>query len=202
PPKARLRTSRLFSTTAPTHSMFGRQAIKYPPQVTITVEPHPPRPALPTCDRAIVVTGPRGVLRQPIEPFVELDIQPGAGVLQLSVTDRKNEAMKMRWGAIWKFVNNMIEGVTEGFEVPVLLLGTIKAVKEDGHVGLKLGADHRVSVPIPKGVTVTYADKEKDTARLRVMGTDKEVVGQFAAKLRTYKAPPKKKKSVSEGEVQ
>ncbi|RKO92544.1 ribosomal protein L6, alpha-beta domain-containing protein [Blyttiomyces helicus] len=171
--------------------MIGRQILKYPPEVEISLQDFKPTKSYPYCKQAVVVKGPRGTLRQALEPFIRVDFLPFVEgspkrQVQFSVTDPKDKRMRAMWGTIRQLVNNMVEGVTEGFTVPLRFQGVgYRAVDEKNKVGLKLGYSHDVAVRIPRGVKVQYPAP----TRLILQGNDKQVLTQFAALIRSWKVP-------------
>jgi large subunit ribosomal protein L6 len=95
------------------------------------------------------------------------------------------EARKL-WGTTKALINNMVIGVSEGFKVNLEIRGVgYRASVQGKNLVLQLGFSHDVIFPIPAGVNILCPDQ----THITVEGTDKQVVGQVAAKIREYKKP-------------
>lgn len=129
------------------------------------------------------VKGPKGSLTREVKPDVVILIDAENVVLK-----PKNDAdifSRALWGTYASHVKNMIAGVTEGYAKKLILEGVgFKSEVKGKELVLALGFSHGVNVAIPEGLTVT-AEKNVIT----ISGTDKEMVGQFAAKVRAMKKP-------------
>ncbi|KAJ3089781.1 hypothetical protein HK102_005508 [Quaeritorhiza haematococci] len=107
-------------------------------------------------------------------------------MLEVWVEDSKDRKQRAMWGTTWRLLNNMVEGVTEGFTVPLRLVGVgYRALFEDGRLSLKLGYSHPILMDIPKGVEVAIPAPQ----RIILQGIDLQQVTQFAAKIRTWRPP-------------
>ncbi|KAJ3156279.1 hypothetical protein HDU86_004043 [Geranomyces michiganensis] len=180
-----------FSSSPATASMIGRRLLKYPHEVTMRIEPHLPTPSFPRSTTQITVTGPRGTLHMPLQPFVTVDIaavDPAAPKRHVSVTvadaaDRKQRAV---WGTTRALLENMVEGVHEGYMVPLRFNGVgYRALFEDGKLSLKLGYSHPILLDIPNGVEVTIPAP----TRVVLQGNDLQKITQFAASIRKWRPP-------------
>jgi large subunit ribosomal protein L6 len=91
-------------------------------------------------------------------------------------------------------VNNIVEGLTKGFERKLILVGVgYRAQLQDDSLNLTLGFSHPVNHPIPEGITVECPTQTE----IVVKGVDKQLVGQVAANIRRYRPPePYKGKGV------
>ena len=99
------------------------------------------------------------------------------------------------YGTARSLINGMVEGVTKGFEKNLTINGVgFKANVEGNKLDLALGYSHPIKHPIPEGLTVTVQDQTK----VKVVGYDKQVVGEFAARVKKFfPAEPYKGKGVS-----
>lgn len=144
----------------------------------------------------LTVTGPLGTLTKNFKPEIEVTVTPSEVTLVPKRVTLENRAL---WGTYASHVMNMIAGVTANFTKKLILegIGYKSEVKGDA-LTLALGFSHPVKVTIPEGLKVT-AEKNLIT----ISGMDKEMVGEFAAKLRAMKKPePYKGKGFRyEGEV-
>lgn len=129
------------------------------------------------------VKGPKGSLTRDVKPDVVILID--AENVVLKPKDDTSIFSRALWGTYASHVKNMIAGVTEGYAKKLILEGVgFKSEVKGKELVLALGFSHGVNVAIPEGLTVT-AEKNVIT----ISGTDKEAVGQFAAKVRAMKKP-------------
>ncbi|KAI8821514.1 ribosomal protein L6, alpha-beta domain-containing protein [Fimicolochytrium jonesii] len=171
--------------------MIGRRVLKYPHEVTIGVEPFLPTPSYPRCTNQVTVKGPRGSLSMPLQPFVSVELaahDPTAPKksLSVSITDTKDRKQRAMWGTTRALLENMVEGVHEGFTVPIKFTGVgYRALFEQGKLSLKLGYSHPILMEIPEDVEV----KIPAPTRLILQGNDLEKITQFAALIRKWRPP-------------
>ena len=140
--------------------------------------------------------GPKGSLERKFSSDIEIKVE--GKQVSLSPVRNTNELMAL-WGTYASHIKNMIKGVSEGFQKKLILEGVgYKSQVSGSNLVLSLGFSHPVNVEIPKELTVT-ADKNV----VSVSGSDKELVGSFAAKVRSLKKPePYKGKGFRyEGEI-
>jgi large subunit ribosomal protein L6 len=167
-------------------SRIGKQPIAIPGGVKISI-----------ADRLIKVEGPKGKL----EFTHHENIAVASDGKQITVTrpndDRQNRALH---GLTRALVNNMVVGVTKGYEKKLKVEGVgFQAAAKGKAVELTVGFANRITHEPPPGVTVAVPDP----TTIVVSGTDKQVVGQFAAEIRASRKPePYKGKGIRyEGEV-
>jgi large subunit ribosomal protein L6 len=141
--------------------------------------------------QAITVKGPLGVLTQNLNGLVK--VENNAGTLSFEPSNDSREANAMS-GTLRALVNNMVNGVTKGFEKKLNLVGVgYKAQAAGDKLNLSLGFSHPVVHAMPEGVTVTTATPTE----IVIKGIDRQKVGQVAAEVRAYRAPePYKGKGV------
>jgi len=138
---------------------------------------------------AVSVKGPKGSLSLEVHPSVEITFEDGV----VSVAPH-NEADMAMAGTMRALVANMVEGVTNGFERKLSLVGVgYRAAIQGKSLNLQLGFSHPVDYEIPEGVTIETPSQTEIVIR----GSDKQLVGQVAAKIRAYRPPePYKGKGV------
>jgi large subunit ribosomal protein L6 len=141
--------------------------------------------------QAITVKGPLGVLTQNLNGLVK--VENNAGTLSFEPSNDSREANAMS-GTLRALVNNMVTGVTKGFEKKLNLVGVgYKAQAAGDKLNLSLGFSHPVVHAMPEGITVTTATPTE----IVIKGIDRQKVGQVAAEVRAYRAPePYKGKGV------
>ncbi|MDD4661744.1 MAG: 50S ribosomal protein L6 [Candidatus Pacebacteria bacterium] len=144
----------------------------------------------------INVKGPKGELKRPLLDLIEIKIENDEITFIPKNEDKSTGAL---WGLQRALVQNMVDGVTEGFVKKLELVGVgYKANVQGTDLVLDIGFSHPVKIPAPKGISFT-AEKTNIT----ISGIDKELVGQVAATIRQVRKPePYKGKGIRyEGEI-
>jgi large subunit ribosomal protein L6 len=161
-------------------SRIGKLPISLPSGVDVTVQ-----------GDAVRVKGPKGVLEQRVVPLTRLDVQDGTIVVH---RESDNKQARAAHGLMRSLVQNMVTGVTNGFEKTLEIVGVgYRAEVKGGEVYLTVGYSYPVALKIPKNLEVVA----ESPTRLVVRGTDKQQVGQFAANIRKVRKPePYKGKGV------
>jgi large subunit ribosomal protein L6 len=140
----------------------------------------------------ITVKGPLGTLTQELKGDL-VRITNDNGTLKFEAANDSREANAMS-GTLRALVNNMVVGVTKGFERKLTLVGVgYRAALQGNSLNLSLGYSHPVVHTLPEGVTATV----QTPTEIVIKGADKQVVGQTAAEVRAYRPPePYKGKGV------
>lgn len=131
----------------------------------------------------VAVKGKHGELTRTFSDTMTIAVADG----EVNVTPQKETNLEQRalWGTTASHISNMIHGVTEQFEKKLVIEGVgFKSDVQGQNLVMSLGYSHDVTMPIPAGLTVT-AEKNVVT----ITGVDKELVGQFAADVRSQKKP-------------
>lgn len=112
----------------------------------------------------------------------------------LSISEQSAAANAMQSGTVRALIANMVEGVTQGYQKKLQLVGVgYRAAAQGRKINLSLGFSHPVEYPIPEGVTVETPSQTE----ILVKGADKKMVGQVAADIRAFRPPePYKGKGV------
>ena len=153
-------------------SRIGSKPVSVPSGVTVAVN-----------DDQIVVKGPKGQLQQKIAQGVAFDIQGDT----VNV-NRENDSKPFRanHGLMRALLNNMVTGVSKGFERKLEINGVgYKASTQGNKAVFNLGYSHPIELPFPEGVKIVV---DKNTL-VTVSGIDKEKVGQCAAEIRGFRPP-------------
>ena len=139
----------------------------------------------------ITVKGPLGTLSQPMSGLVKIASENGS--LMFSVADESRQANAMS-GTMRALVNNMVHGVTKGFEKRLNLVGVgYRAQAQGDRLNLTLGFSHPVVYDMPEGVKCETPSQTE----IVIKGIDKQKVGQVAAEVRAFRKPePYKGKGV------
>lgn len=151
-------------------SRVGNRVITIPENVTVTTDKN-----------IVTVKGPKGELSTEINPNISVVIEGN----ELKVT-RNSDAYKAFHGTANANVNNMIVGVTEGFEKKLEAVGVgYRFTVKGNELVVNAGYSHPVNVTIPEGITV----ENPSNTELTVKGIDKILVGEFAANVRKIRKP-------------
>jgi len=131
----------------------------------------------------VKVEGPKGSLEFQLPEGTSLEIADTEVSVNRASDHRSHRALH---GTARSIISNMVEGVTNGFSKELEIHGVgLRASVKGKDIDLNLGFSHPVLHPIPESLTVTVADNTK----IKVEGIDKQVVGQFAAEVRSYYPP-------------
>jgi large subunit ribosomal protein L6 len=161
-------------------SRIGKKPIAIPSSVTLTLD-----------GQTVSVKGPKGQLSWTVIDDVVITHENGE--LTLSPRDDSQRARSM-WGLSRTLVGNMVQGVTDGFERKLELVGVgYRAALKGESLSLQLGFSHDVEVAPPAGVTFVVPKQTEIT----ISGIDKQAVGEIASKIRRLRPPePYKGKGV------
>ena len=154
-------------------SRIGKMPIAIPAGVTVDIAEN----------NKVTVKGPKGTLERVLPS--EMIISKDGDVVTVS---RPNDLKRMRslHGLTRTLINNMVVGVTDGYQKVLEINGVgYRAAKQGNKLVLSLGYSHPVEMVDPEGVEVVVEDQNK----IIVKGIDKEKVGQYAAEIREKRAP-------------
>lgn len=156
-------------------SRIGKQPITIPAGVTLSSG----------ADRAVQVKGPKGDLSITLRPEIDIEIEGNQAKLKTNGSGGARQARAFH-GMSRALIQNMVEGVTKGFEKKLEIQGVGWNAKVQGNkVILNIGFCHPVEIELPKGVT---AECPNPTA-ITINGVDKQAVGQVAADIRAVRPP-------------
>jgi len=161
-------------------SRIGKKSVPIPSGVTANIE-----------GQTVKVKGPKGAMQVVLPEDVTVKMDNGAVKV-----DPRNETKRARsmWGTSRTLVNNLVTGVTKGYEKKLEITGVgYRAALQGKNLQIALGYSHDVIYPIPEGISIT-APKPTEIV---VAGIDKQKVGQVAAEIRAFRPPePYKGKGV------
>jgi len=154
-------------------SRIGKMPVELPAGVEIKIDE----------DNLVVVKGPKGQLQEQISKLIKIEMKDGV----LSVTrDADDKTSKAQHGLARTLVNNMVVGVSAGFEKKLLITGVgYKAEKRGNMLVLNLGYSHPVEMTDPEGVTTEV----NTPTEIVVRGINKAIVGNYAADIRAWRKP-------------
>jgi large subunit ribosomal protein L6 len=161
-------------------SRIGRLPIPVPSGVDVTID-----------GRTVTVKGPKGTLSRALHPDMTVSREDGT-IVVTRPTEQKTH--KQLHGLTRTLVNNMVVGVTDGYRKGLEITGVgYRAALSGKKLQLNLGYSHQIEIDPPEGITFEV----EGPTRLAVVGIDKELVGQIAAKVRATRKPePYKGKGV------
>lgn len=166
-------------------SRIGRKPIPIPAGVEVTVN-----------GTEVTVKGPKGQLARRVHPEMKVLVQENQVVVERPSDEKLHRALH---GTTRSVIANMVEGVTNGYTKNLELVGVgYRAAKQGNKVTLSVGFSHPVDLPQVEGIEVEVPAQN----RIVVRGIDKELVGIYAAKVRSIRPPePYKGKGIRyEGE--
>ncbi|MGD8429448.1 MAG: 50S ribosomal protein L6 [Ectothiorhodospiraceae bacterium] len=161
-------------------SRVAKSPVKIPSGVEVTVD-----------GRQVKVKGAKGELSHTVHDWV--DVTQEGEQLQCAANKERQEAVALA-GTTRALLNNMVVGVSDGFERRLQLVGVgYRAQSQGKNLNLTLGFSHPVDFAVPEGITI----ETPSNTEVVVKGVDKQLVGQVAAKIRGYRPPePYKGKGV------
>ena len=153
-------------------SRIGKQAVPLPSGVNVRVE-----------GRDVTVEGPLGTLSRTFHPDMTIRRDNGSVAVERPSDSGQHKALH---GLTRSLINNMVAGVSAGFEKTLDLVGVGYRVAQNGEgISLSVMLSHTVEIDPPPGVTLTVEGNN----RVRVRGIDKQAVGQVAANIRKTRPP-------------
>ncbi len=153
-------------------SRIGRMPIAVPAGVTVDIAEN----------NKVTVKGPKGTLERALAPEMEITLEGNEIVVKRPNDLKRNRALH---GLTRTLINNMVVGVTEGYKKTLEVNGVgYRAQKQGKKLVLSLGYSHPVEMEDPEGLSTTVEDN-----KIIVEGIDKEKVGQYAAEIRSTRAP-------------
>jgi large subunit ribosomal protein L6 len=155
-------------------SRIGKLPISIPEGVTVEIK-----------DNLVTVKGPKGELSEQIHKNIKVEIKDN----EIICTPKKDDKFsKSLHGLSRNLIANMVEGVTKGFEKRLEIIGVgYKAQAQGSKLILNLGFSHPIEYKAPDGITFDL-DKDKKNIVI-VSGINKQIVGEVAAKIRSYRKP-------------
>ena len=153
-------------------SRIGKKAVAVPSGVTANVE-----------GQTVKIKGPKGAMQVVLHDDVVVKLDKGAIKIDPRVETKR---ARSQWGTSRTLVNNLISGVTKGFEQRLEISGVgYRAAVQGKNLQIALGYSHDVVFPIPEGITIATPRP----VEIVISGSDKQKVGQIAAEIREYRPP-------------
>ncbi len=153
-------------------SRVGKHPVVIPGGVEVAVDGH-----------RVTVKGKLGQLAATLTADVDIRVEDGRVVVR-----PRDESIRARsmWGTSRSLIDNMVVGVSEGFERVLEIVGVgYRAAVEGGVLVLQLGYSHDIRYPVPEGITIACPRPTQIT----ISGADRQRVGQVAAEIRAFRKP-------------
>jgi len=155
---------------------IGSRPIPFGDDVTVSVD----------SNNAVTVEGPKGTLTQKIDSELEVSVEEHEVVVDRPTDQKRHRSLH---GLSRSLLQNMVEGVTEGYTKELEIRGIgYRAQVSNGALELALGYSHPIFFLPPEDISVSV-DSDRDEETIVVEGIDKELVGQVASKIRSFRPP-------------
>lgn len=156
-------------------SRIGKKPIELPKGVEVKVD----------AGNVVTVKGPKGSAHETINADIKVKIEDGELTLERPTEQKRHKAMHGLYRAL---INNMVEGVTNGHKIVLEIVGVGYKASVSGNVlELNLGYSHPIFLALPSEVTTTAVTEKGKNPIVTVEGTDKQLVGQVAAKIKSLR---------------
>lgn len=153
-------------------SRIGKMPIVLPAGVEATMDNH-----------VIEVKGPKGVLRQEVDPAISVEQVENELLVKRPNDNKRNRSLH---GLYRSLIQNMVTGVSVGYEKKLRIEGVGYRASKDGNVlNLQLGYSHPIHMEDPEGITVEVPMQTE----IIVRGINRQQVGNYAAKIRSWREP-------------
>jgi len=166
-------------------SRIGKKPVVFPNGITVTVG----------SDNIVTVKGPKGELKQAIDRDIKIEVKDSQIHISRPTDQIRHRALH---GLYRSLLSNMVKGVAEGYKRQLELIGVgFKASNQGNLLDLALGYSHNIIFEIPKELKLATAQEKGENPKIMLEGTDKQLIGQVAAKIRGLRKPePYKGKGV------
>lgn len=158
-------------------SRIGKKPITLPAGVTASV----------AADNTVTVKGPKGTLTQQVDPDITVKVEGGQIIVERPTDQKRHKALHGLYRAL---LNNMVIGVHQGFKKQMELIGVgYKAEASGQQLQLSLGYSHNILFVVPNEIKVSAETQKGKPPVITLEGIDKQLLGQVAAKIRSFRKP-------------
>ncbi|MFI3266785.1 MAG: 50S ribosomal protein L6 [Rikenellaceae bacterium] len=158
-------------------SRIGKLPVNLPAGVTVTISE----------DNVVSVKGPLGSLSQKVDSDLTIKIEGSELVVERPTNQPRHRSMH---GLYRSLINNMVVGVSKGYEIKQELVGVGYKAEVKGQIlEMSLGYSHDTYIMLPEEVKVTAVTEKKGNPIVTLTSADKQLVGQVAAKIRSLRKP-------------
>ncbi len=158
-------------------SRIGKLPIEIPQGVKVNV----------TKENVVEVKGPLGELSQKVNPDLEIKIEGTTMTIARPTEQKRHKSMH---GLYRSLINNMVVGVSKGFEIKQELVGVGYRATSNGQIlELAVGYSHPIFLELPPEVKVEAVTEKRQNPIITLKSADKQLIGQVAAKIRSFRKP-------------
>ena len=158
-------------------SRIGKAPISVPAGVEIKV----------SADNIVSVKGPKGELFQPLKEGFKVTVTDGVMTIERPNDEKANKALH---GLYRSLLNNNVKGVKDGHSTKQELVGVgYKASNQGQILDLSIGYSHRIMLEVPKEIKLTTVTEKGQNPAILMESADKQLLGQVAAKIRSFRKP-------------
>lgn len=158
-------------------SRIGKLPINIPQGVEIKVDKN----------NLVSVKGKLGKLEQKVHPDIKVEVKEDKIILTRPSDSKQHKSMH---GLYRSLINNMVKGVSEGFKIVLEFNGVGYKVAANGQIlDMSLGFSHDILMELPPEVTAEVKQEKRKNAFLTLKSADKQLLGQVAAKIRSFRLP-------------
>jgi large subunit ribosomal protein L6 len=156
-------------------SRIGNKIITLPAGVSLDI----------SAGNLVTVNGPKGTLSQQIDQDIIVEIEGNILTVKRPTEQKRHKAMH---GLYRSLINNMVVGVSEGFQKDLEIIGVgYKAANQGNILELSLGYSHMIFMAIPSEIKVATAMEKGKNPMVTLNGIDKQLIGQVAAKIKSLR---------------
>ena len=169
-------------------SRIGNKPISLPQGVSVNV----------AADNVVTVKGPKGELSRVVNPEMKVIVDEGEVKVERSTDQKRHKSLH---GLYRSLINNMVIGVSDGYQKELELVGVgYKASVANNVLELNLGYSHNIYLAIPQEVKTTAEMQKNKSPIVRLESADKELIGMITSKIQSLKKPiPFKSKNGEKG---
>lgn len=158
-------------------SRIGKSPIALPDGVEVDV----------SNNNVVTVKGKLGTLKQTVDPAITVKVEEGNIVLERHTEQKRHKSLH---GLYRSLINNMVQGVSEGFKISQELVGVGYKVSNTGNVlEFSLGYSHNIYIELPEEIKVQTITERGKSPTIIMECADKQLIGQVAAKIRSLRKP-------------
>ncbi len=172
-------------------SRIGNAPIAVPGNVEVNID----------AANVVTVKGPKGTLKQEVNPDITIKLEDGTLTVARPTNQGRHRALH---GLYRSLINNMIIGVTDGYTKELELIGVgYRATNKGNLLEIQVGYSHPIMFFIPDELKLETITEKGTPPTIRLTGIDKQLIGQVAAKIRSFRKPePYKGKGIRyKGEI-
>ncbi len=140
-----------------------------------------------TDDNIVKVKGPKGELEQKVHPDLTVKVEDNQAVVSRPTEQKRHKSMH---GLYRSLIFNMVKGVSDGYEIKQELVGVGYRAEAKGQIlELSLGYSHDIHIMLPGEIKVSAVTERRSNPVITLQSADKQLIGQVAAKIRSFRPP-------------